>query len=499
MSDPHDPHEVHRDVPNADHHAGANDGWKRLHPLSPLFHLFGLIKALLVTAVLVYFASAGETRELWIGVALVVAAAFHLYRHFVMRYRITDDDLIIRRGLIFRSERHIPIATINNVDIVQNIAARWLNVAEARLQTGSGGEAEATLKVLALDDIQRIRDRLANRTTASADTTGAEPLLRLTSTDLARLGLINNRGLVVFAALFGLAWQFDLFERLPDGEIIFKEVVAAAGPLSTLIAVALAIILFVALSITLSILRFSGFELRRVGDDFRLRCGLLTHRAATIPRRRVQLVSIRSTPLHRLHKRVGVRVETAGGTQDKNTVFGRLWFAPLATPAEADRVVREIGFPTPDSVDWQSLAPGAFRRKLKKTLIQSVPVAVLVAYLYWPWGSIIGAGLVVLAVVHAHADIKRTMWSATDDLIAFRSGVFFRKISLARPSASQVVTVAESPFDRRRGMAKLIVDTAGAGPAGHTIRIPYLTRRTADDGARRLAEAAAARPRVSSP
>ena len=469
-------------------------GWKRLHPLSPIFHLFGLIKALVITALLVYFAASGDKQELFLGVALVVAAVVHLYRHFVMRYRITDDDLVIRRGLVFKSERHIPIGTINNVDIVQNIAARWLKVAEARIQTASGGEAEAALKVLSLDDVQLIRDRLAGGVTTSDSTESTEqsaPLVRLSTPDLVRLGLINNRGLVVVAFGMGIAQQIGVFDRLPDLEVLFKQASALAAPLSIAVTVAAVIAFLLLFSVLISINRFSGFELRRVGDDFRLRCGLFTQRSATIPRRRVQLVSIRSTPLHRLNKRVGVRVETAGGTQDKVTVFGRLWFAPLVRTDEGDRVVGELGFPVPGSIDWQPLAPGAFRRKLKKTLIVYVPVAALIAVLAWPWGVLVGPSLVVLAVVHTRADIRRTQWSAADGLIAFRSGVIFRKTTIARPNASQVVTVTESPFDRRRSMARLSVDTAGAGPAGHTIRIPYLARRTADDSARRLAGAAA--------
>jgi putative membrane protein len=44
----------------------------------------------------------------------------------------------------------------------------------------------------------------------------------------------------------------------------------------------------------------------------------------------------------------------------------------------------------------------------------------------------------------------------------------------------QVVSVQESPFDRRHGMASVTVDTAGAGDATHRVRIPYLARGDAD-------------------
>jgi membrane protein YdbS with pleckstrin-like domain len=55
----------------------------------------------------------------------------------------------------------------------------------------------------------------------------------------------------------------------------------------------------------------------------------------------------------------------------------------------------------------------------------------------------------------------------------------------------QVISVGESPLDRRRAMATLHADTAGAGPAGHAIRIRYLARATAGALASDLARRAA--------
>jgi putative membrane protein len=47
-----------------------------------------------------------------------------------------------------------------------------------------------------------------------------------------------------------------------------------------------------------------------------------------------------------------------------------------------------------------------------------------------------------------------------------------RSASLARYSKVQVVSVGESPFDRRWRMASVSADTAGGG--SHRITIPYL-------------------------
>ena len=47
-------------------------------------------------------------------------------------------------------------------------------------------------------------------------------------------------------------------------------------------------------------LRLHGFRLTREGEDLRTEYGLLTRVAATIPLRRIQTLTLREGPLHRL-------------------------------------------------------------------------------------------------------------------------------------------------------------------------------------------------------
>jgi putative membrane protein len=74
--------------------------------------------------------------------------------------------------------------------------------------------------------------------------------------------------------------------------------------------------------------------------------------------------------------------------------------------------------------------------------------------------------------------------------VAFRSGVITRQTSATFFDKIQSVALSQSPFDRRWHMATLAVDTAGAGPAGHRIRVPYLEEDTARSALRYLSERA---------
>ncbi len=101
-------------------------------------------------------------------------------------------------------------------------------------------------------------------------------------------------------------------------------------------------------------------------------------------------------------------------------------------------------------------------------------------------------GVVPLAVLKATAWfmirqwVRRTGYALTDRAIYFRSGWPGRQISAVRFVNMRTVSMRQSPFDHRKRMASVSVDTAGAGGAGHRIRIPYLDVDVAESILHRL-------------
>ena len=65
-------------------------------------------------------------------------------------------------------------------------------------------------------------------------------------------------------------------------------------------------------------------------------------------------------------------------------------------------------------------------------------------------------------------------------LVAEATGIDIERMSY------QILNLDESPFDRRRRMASVTVDTAGAAMARHRIDIPYLDRDIAEAIVERL-------------
>jgi putative membrane protein len=131
------------------------------------------------------------------------------------------------------------------------------------------------------------------------------------------------------------------------------------------------------------------------------------------------------------------------------------------------------------SVDWKTVHPRAFRRAVRPALVvAAVGSLVFVALLGW-WTLAAFALLAAWTIVATKRHVASLRWAITDNAVAFRSGWMWRFATVAPLAKVQAVSMHESPFDRRYGMASVLVDTAGGHDAPHRVRIPYLPREIA--------------------
>ena len=218
---------------------------QHLHPLSWLFIAGVWLKGVVVPAVVLLLVSGRGTSiwssyETWLLVLVIPAFALAFIKFWVFRYTFAPGELVIRDGILVRNERHIPYDRIQNMDLVQNPLHRMLSVALVRLETAGGDKPEAQLRVLSLDAVDRMRSHVfsgrgapgaaemldsadGGRAVKEAELDGdgdgvVEPatdlaagamILSMSNLELVKLGLISNRGLVVVAAMMGLAWQWQ--------------------------------------------------------------------------------------------------------------------------------------------------------------------------------------------------------------------------------------------------------------------------------------------------
>lgn len=481
---------------------------RRLHPWSWLFVLLQQLRQFIVPLAALLFLNRGGDRWQLLPLAGVgVLALVSVWQYITYRYAVRGDSLVVRSGLFERQLRQIPFARIHNVAVHQTLLHRLFGVAEVRLESAGGDKPEAQMRVLRFDEAMALERLIRHRGQQPADAAGdgsartataveGTVLLVLPTAEVLRLGLISNRGMVVVAGAFAVAWQLlpnRAIGTTPDraigalvadtGRALFGyasryEASLAAKGAAALLLVLLALALVRALSVVLALVQYHGFRLLAQGRRLTIERGLLTRLRTSASRRRIQAWTLREGLLHRLLRRRSLSVDTAVSEKpDDQRALREL--APVATPAACDALVRRLlpGVAWPPA-QWRGLHARAWWRLWLGDALFGLVVASVATWRFGPWGLLLLAWLPLSALV-ARQHAQRAGYAVDDALLAVREGWWSRHWRFAEIDTLQALQLRQSPLDRRCGMASLWCDTAGAGAMSVPLRIRHLPQAQA--------------------
>ncbi len=505
----------------------ASSNWdepRRLHYSSVIFEAISKVREYIFPAVIGLFSATQGGWGIWIaGIVFGGSVLATLLRYFTLRYGIQDGEFVIKEGLLFRRTRSVPIRKIQNVDLVQNVLHRVFGVAEVKVETASGTEAEATLRVLTKLQIEELRavvldvnadevapdERLSGEGTLPAvssatSLSGRSRLLHTISTkNLIQAGVCSNRGAVFIGIVFGFFFQGQFVEGWQPGagRHFWRKYIPSTSWLPdwidtswlsgwagiTLLCVVLFFLLRL-LGMIWYVHRFYGYRLEQVGNDFWISCGLLTRVSATVPRNRIQFISVHRPLLLRWMGLASIRIETAGGagveSENASTTVSRRWFVPVLMDDEVDELLSKLRpemnwLESKSEMVWHGVSPLTEKRLQRKAIIFGVIATAVGLAVMRPWGWIAGPLLVPILLWLACKKSRAKRFGRADWGVVYQSGFLIRKMSFAFFDRIQGVGIQQSPFDRRWKMATLQVDTAAAGPAEHTIDIACLDQEFA--------------------
>lgn len=475
--------------------------WRRLDKRMLLIHPFQTLVRALPALIAIFLARAGaDGSERWELIVLPLIVAYGVARWFTTTYRIDAEQIQLKHGVISKQTTTARLDKVRTVDLTAQIWHRVLGLAKVEIST-AGTKDRLVLDALSLTAGRALRAELLHRVTEgepgldtvlatevqerpvdssweapSGEAASAAPwpppstspleeeLLRL-DPSWVRFAPFTMSGFLSAAALLGIGSQFaNQFSQ--DGQV-YESAYSWAVERGLVTGAILLLLAITVLAVGGYILSFWGFRLSRNPlGSLHARRGLLTTRETSIDANRLRGVEIGEP--------VGLR--TVGGARLKAVTTGlghdsRASSDVLAPPAPVG-VVRDLALgivadETAVNGDLIPHGPSARRRRYVRALVPAVVlaaalVALAIVFHWWAGWFVVAALFLPIGWALARSRYAALGHRVTDRHVVVRSGALDRDRVVLERDGIVGWTVRESFFQRRAGVATLVL-TTGAG------------------------------------
>ncbi|MEU5534912.1 PH domain-containing protein [Streptomyces sp. NPDC020362] len=383
---------------------------RRLHPVTPFRRAWAPVTVLAGWAVHDPNGAQEQLQRLTsamllVGLAVLVPAAglYGFLSWWFTHFAVTDTELRIRTGLLFRRTAHIRLERIQAVDVTRPLLARVAGVAKLRIDV-VGADKKDELAFLGEREARALRAELLARAAGFAPETAHE----VGEAPAHELLHVPPRELAVSLVLTGATWG-----SLTAALVVPPVLWLATHSVWTVLAVALPLLGTAGASSAGRFVAEYDWTVGESPDGLRIDHGLLDRAHETVPPGRVQTVRIVEPLLWRRRGWVRVELDVAGSD---NSVL-----VPVAPRAVAESVIARVlpGVTVPASLSRPPRRAG-----------WCVP-------LWWR-----GHGLAV-----------------TGTVFAARHGLLRRRLALVPHAKVQSVRLTQGPWGRLWRLADVHVDT----------------------------------------
>ncbi len=461
--------------------------WRRLSPRMLLVHPVIEVGKALPAIVGVFLAGRsggdGSSGSRWSLLIAGIVIGFSLLRWFTTRYRITDEQIQLRKGLLRRRTLAASTDRVRTVDVTAHLLHRVLGLARVIVGTGTSdrkGRDRIVLDGLTAAAAAALRSELLHRGDATPTPTAVAPTeqeLARVQTRWLRYAPYSLTGAAAGLALLGFGWRLVNESHVDLRTLTLYRVVAdqlARWPLGLDVVTSVAFVLaFLALASTVGyVLSFWNFRLtRHSGGTLHVSRGLITTRATSIERRRLLGAELTEPLLLRAVGGAGCQAIATGLRVGRGSERGGEVLLPPAPREVAVRVAAAVlgtatgGTGAPFAAVLAPHPPAARRRRIGRALAGALVIAAGIGALVWlaGWPTWLWslAVLPVAAAVPLGLDRYRSLGHATiDGFVVTSYGSLVRRRCVLAADGVIGWNIRSSLFQRRVGLATLVATTA---------------------------------------
>ena len=470
--------------------------WRRTSPLAILFFLGKLLRDIVKNAwqsfaplAALLIASSGNLvdRLTLVGVvAVILVIVASVLRYWFFRFRITEDSVLIREGVIKKKQLDIKFDRIQGINTEQNIVYRYLDLVTVSFDTAGSSGDEGNLPAVSSAFAAALREKIgrplgrASAVDSPEIIAEAEPLLELTWRDMIRIGLADKRVLLVLALLSPLLDRLgdetdaaisSYLESATQGAMQF----GIAGGVLMFFTIGIGVILLLAMiSIAAAFLRYHDFKLFLDGNTLRSRGGLLTRHEVSMDLGKIQTLRLQQGVIRRSFKRFAMTARQARSSHRNDS--SKNFTIPVVTEELATsfrrRFLKQEGrglIQLPTSHQFTAISKYSMRVPVLINILIPLLVTAVAYSIEGDRATLFFLLWIPVSLLHIVKTWQHAGYHYTNEGLVRRSGTLgYRTVALLYRKV-QRVTVSRSPLQRRKGLATLRVYMASG-----SVRIPYI-------------------------
>lgn len=458
------------------------NNWQRVSPIALLYFFFSNVKLLVsnfIYLIPVIFTSYQRVLDnpfyLAIGViaAVILFALASFLQYYFFKYRLAEQSVEIKSGVLFKKHLHLPFARIQNVRLIAPAYFRPFGYTSVELDTAGSAKNEAKIVALEIALAQQLKQQIVDTekpqaTSDTQETQAPQELLlnQRSLSDLVLHGITNNR-VWIFLALLAPFFEsiVNHTEKLLgyidiDLQALFSTQIHAWWQI-TAYAVGLLLVAYVIVmlfSILGSIIAFYGFTLTKKDKNYIRRSGLLTRHEVVMKESRLQLIIWQQDWLDCLIKRVNLRFEQNNAmlSQQPGAGLHNKLIVPSITPAQSQELIKQVW---PQASTKSVVYKPISKRYLLKKMMLLLPIPLVMSIIFWienqPLNHLFSGGFLILAGLFVTARWLRWGYAIDDEFIYIRNGIFGVNYYVFPIYKVQQTAFRQSWFMRRHGLATI--------------------------------------------
>ncbi len=451
--------------------------------------------------ILLVFLIRGDAGEdAWWQIAILAVGGLSLVgsilSYFKYYFHVTENEIIISKGILKKTNLTIPFDRVQSVDFEQTIVHQLLDVVKVKIDTAGSASSELDIDALELPIAERLRSIVIGYQKAhkkvEVDDMGEVieevekeevPILHVGIPELIKVGISQNHlrtaGLIIG---FGFA-AFNEIEQIFSGfasDQLEQIDVEQLGPdpwsiaLFTLGVLTFLLIASFLITLVLTVIRYYDMRVSRSDKGFKLVAGLFNRREISAVHKKVQIVR---WDYNALQKLLGLfRVHILQAASELATQKPR-FLLPGVYESQVNRFVGEY-FPREVLERFTSFKVHPLIIYRYTLFYGFIPAVVFCIVAYLASKTLLYAFALMLPFVLVWTIYYQRNWrlEVNEDCIKTTSGVFGRKFHLLHLYKVQSIDISQSWFQRRKSLAHINIHTAGG-----SITIPYLDIQSAQD------------------